>query len=268
MCQSSFSLLVVIAKIATCFPQHFSPHSFLLSKASVYLAEGSRWEGAFCIFECFQFSSPHLNWRVGTCSFTRARAFGDSCNAVSYRHQSVFQNTLQPPSSLRAPLKVVPDESHKAAHSAGGVSHLPSIIWVWRAECVPWGLLQVWEPQTSYCDGPADWWIGLYSAFTKIVSACVQQWWERYTTASVFPSALMPKQSVNRRNIINNKSSQSFIKEKMPNILDKSVRSIAIHLPPRNPTQSVLSCFIPRPHANKLLYVKKYKYHSVRLLLI
>ena len=52
MCQSSFSL-VVIAKIASCFSQNFSPHGFLLMEVSV--SEGHDEKLCFVFFNIFRF---------------------------------------------------------------------------------------------------------------------------------------------------------------------------------------------------------------------
>lgn len=141
MCQSSFSLLVVIAKIATCFPQHFIPHFSYHEGLSEPCRKPCR-EVYDCLFVSLYFwvfSSPLQNQKVGTRSFTCARALEILVSVSLIDTGSwylAFQNILQPSPSLRDPLKVscVPDETHKTPHSAV-VLHLPFIFWLCGAEC-------------------------------------------------------------------------------------------------------------------------------------
>lgn len=134
MCQSSLSLLVVIAKVATCFPQHFIPHSFMLLQVSC----GELWQEVvyFYFWIILVFLSTSQLERVGT--FVHACAFGDLTASLIDTCQQflLFENVLQPSSSLHYPLKVgcVPDETHKTASSAS-VGHLPFIIWLRSPEC-------------------------------------------------------------------------------------------------------------------------------------
>lgn len=155
MCQSSFSLLVVIAKIATCFPQHWIPHIFFLLKVSVYLAEGRDEKLYFVFWNIFTFplyiwigESEHVHSPVAV----PLEILVTPSLIDTSQWDSAFQHILQPPSSLRAPLKVgcVPDETHKTVPVLA--NYLLSF------DCgelnVPRGLLQVLMPRTGYCDGP------------------------------------------------------------------------------------------------------------------
>lgn len=55
----------------------FYSSQVIIHEGLVYFAYKPWWEVVFCIFG---------NWRVEMCSSTHARAFGDSCNGVTYRH--------------------------------------------------------------------------------------------------------------------------------------------------------------------------------------
>lgn len=133
------AFLVVIAKIATCFPQHFIPHSFLLLKVSVYLLlGGAATRGHVLYFWRFPlfFSASELASRKHVHSPVPVPLEILVTPSLIDTSQWYFKSILQSPSSFRAPLKVgcVPDETHKTAHSAS-LSQLPFIIWLLRAEC-------------------------------------------------------------------------------------------------------------------------------------
>ena len=133
------AFLVVIAKIATCFPQHFIPHSFLLLKVSVYLLlGGAATRGHVLYFWRFPlfFSASELASRKHVHSPVPVPLEIVVTPSLIDTSQWYFKSILQSPSSFRAPLKAgcVPDETHKTAHSAS-LSQLPFIIWLLRAEC-------------------------------------------------------------------------------------------------------------------------------------
>lgn len=136
------------------------------------------------------FSSPHLHWWVGT--FTRARAFGDSCNAVTYCIDTcqwclVFRNVPQPPSSLRAAFKV--GWSSENSSQSWPITFYHLIVESWMYHEGFWlmdGLDSSLHSQSSL--------LPVYSSS------------ERGTQPPVY--------SVSRQKIINSISVKSFIKEK------------------------------------------------------